>query len=224
MSSMSIEKEEQIIQNLEELDSTFSSIKSNLREMKMKIGRFAQTNKKLSADLEPWVTFFETEKKEEISPLSEMQLNSFKFCNVTGSPDVMSNTAPRNPFIEQNSSDLLNRSIFKDFKSSGIIDSSSMMILNKSKLNNYDAEPVIDSDENHHNLSPFTYSKVPDIFHQEHELKQLYDFVAKNRTVSIEDICKNFDDLQPGKLEIFINLLCRKNFIRQENNYLSIEK
>lgn len=220
----SIEEDEQIIQNLEELDSTFSAIKSNLREMKAKIGRIALVNRKIVDDLQPWMKFFDTERKVEISPLSELQLHSLRFREVMESPDVMSIGAPKNPFIDTNSSDLLNKSILKDYKGCAASESSNTILLNKSRFENYDTTIVNDSEETDTALQPFSLTQIPEIFHQERDLRSIYDLVASQRTVSVDDLCRRFGDIPPEKLEIFIGLLCRKNFVRQRNNCLTIEK
>lgn len=224
MPAGSIEEDEQIIQNLEELDSTFSSIKSNLREMKVKVSRIALVNRKIAEDLGPWTRFFESEKKVETSPFSELQLHSLRFREVMDSPDVMNANAPKNPFIETNSSDLLNKSILKEYKGCIASESSNTIMLNKSRFENYDTVVANDSEETEATLQPFSLSQIPEIFHQERDLKDLYDMIAHQKTVSVEDLCSKFEAISPEKLEIFINLLCRKNFIRQKNNYLTIEK
>ncbi len=217
----SIEEEEQIIQNLEELDSTFSLIKGNLRRLKKKIDNISEVNKRLTNDLKPWINFFESKKNIEASQLSETQLSSARYTDTNCTPDIMGVKMPKNPFIEQNSSDLLNKPIVKNYP----FTESSSTLGNKSKLEeDEDTVPMLDSEENNSSLSSFSYSKIPEIFHQEKDVEKIYEFIAKNKSVSIDDICKKFTDLQPEKLEIFINLLCRKKFIKPKKNFLTIEE
>lgn len=220
MQITSIEEEEQIIQNLEELDSTLSLIKANLRKLKKKIDRIAQNNTKLSENLKPWINLFEIEKKVQISPNLDSEFKRVIYSNTIETPDIMGIKTMQNPFIDQNSSDLLNKSLAKNY---GFTESSSMMMLSKSKLEGCETINNLDSEDNNSTLSVFTYTVLPDIFKQEYDLKKLYDFIAKRGTVSIDDVCKNFNDLQPEKLEIFINVLCRKNFIKQKKSFLTIE-
>lgn len=238
MSLNSIEEDEQIIHNLEELDSTFSSIRNNLREMKSKVLKISYSSRELATYLAPWTRFFEDTTKNQVSPLSDLHLNSLHFTGqlnnnfkenmsiITNSPNIMNVCSPRNPFKETNSSDLLTKSILKDFKSSGILatDSSNTIILNKSQFGNYDTVVNCDSDENEHNLSTFSFSKVPDVFSQEEQLKTLYDFINTKKSVTVADICKEFEETSPEKLEIFIDLLLRKRFVRIVNNCLTTEK
>lgn len=221
-----IERDEEVIQILEELDSNFSAIKNTLRDIKMKVGKFSQSNRRLLSDMRPWIKFFEMEQQHppEVSPLSDLHIANIKFRELGGSPDVMVAAVPRNPFIEQDSSDLLNKSILRDFKSSTVLDSSSVAVLPHGAQHAGDAEHehAVDSEDCDGEVVPFSLSKIPEIFHREESLKELYDFIAENGRVSIEEICKRFEELQPEKLEIFVSLLCRKKFIRQKSNYLTI--
>lgn len=219
-----LEEDEQAIQVLEELDSHFSSIRVSLREMRMKIARISGLSKQLVEDCAPWVKFFETEVKAELSPLSELQLNSLKFREIANSPDNLNYDPPRNPFIEAESSDLLNRSILKNLKCNTTTDSSSAVVLTKGTLENYDNTAAADSEDFECEIRPFDASKIPSIFQTEKDLFSLYEFVRCNRAVSVELIARNFTETPPEKLEIFISLLCRKQFVKQKNGKLTIDK
>lgn len=218
-----LEEDERVIQVLEELDSNFSSIRVSLRDMRMKIARVSGLSKQLVKDCTPWVKFFEVECKVEPSPLSELQLNSLKLKEITNSPDNLSYAPPRNPFLEAESSDVLNKSILKNIKYS-TTDSSSAVVLAREGLENYDNGTGADSEDFEIEIRPFDASQIPSIFQAEKDLFILYEFVKSNRVVSVETIATKFSEVPPEKLEIFISLLCRKRFIKQRNGMLTIDK
>lgn len=224
MDPIHLENEELIIQTLEELDSTYSKIRNNLRTMKMKIATIEAGSRRMLGDCAPWINFFEINPKPETSPLSELHLNSLKFKECTESPDVMSISVPKNPFMDLNSSELLNKSIIKGYKSLITSDSSNSIAINKSRYETYESTVHAESEETGSCLFSFDESQIPQIFQQEQHLKALYRFIQERRTVSLEDICRKFEELETDKLKIFISLLCRKNFIRQNGDNLTIEK
>ena len=107
----SIEEEEEIICNLEKLDHTFATIKSNLRIMRMKLGALRTKSQKLSADLQPWIRFFDVDGASQTSPPSEVYLSSMRITKRMDSSDIMLPRAPGNPFAEPNSSPLPNKEL-----------------------------------------------------------------------------------------------------------------
>lgn len=220
----SLEEDEQAIQMLEELDSNFSSIRVLLREMRMKIARIAGLSKQLVKDCAPWIKFFETESKAELSPLSELHLNSLKFKEIANSPDNLSYVPPKNPFLEAESSDLLNKSIFKNLKCNTTTESSSAIVLAKNSFENYENTAAADSEDIECEVKPFDASQIPSIFQAERDLFSLYEFVKSNRIVTVEAVLRNFTETPPEKLEIFISLLCRKQFVKQKNGKLTVDK
>jgi hypothetical protein len=222
MNLSAIEEDELIIQNLEELDCNFSSIKMTLREIKMKIEKISISSKNLLKDSEAWINFFEIEKKAEISPLSELHMNSLRYQGCADSPNIMNIQSPKNPFIETNSSELLNRSILKDLKIGS--ESNNEIVLNRSRFENYESHPIAESEDFEGELKEFKVEQLPEIFQGEKDLLDLYYFVKNKGTVSIEEIVARFIETPAEKLEIFINLLCRKNFIKQRENSLTIRK
>lgn len=224
MSFVNLEEEEKIIQSLEELDSTFSNIRSTLKSIKTKISRIASGNKRLCDDCSPWMNFFESGGMQNTSPLSLIHLNSLQFKDVIDSPDIMNVSSPKNPFMDINTSNLLNKSLMKENRSTTISDSSSTLHINKSRYETYESVVNGDSEESSIRLDPFDITKIPEIFQKENDLKYLYDFIELHRTVCLEDICHKFEMMPVEKLKIYISLLCRKNFIKQKGNNLTIEK
>lgn len=82
MALSSIEETETMILLLEEIDSNFSSIRLALREMKMKISKIADQRRTITANCLPWLKFFESEAKNEFSPLSELALSSIRYKHI----------------------------------------------------------------------------------------------------------------------------------------------
>ncbi|KAI5168565.1 hypothetical protein PAEPH01_0238 [Pancytospora epiphaga] len=217
-----LEREELVIQTLEELDSTFSTIKNNLRVMKTKIGKLSALNRRLVEDFEPWSRFFGVEINTHVSPLSELQMPSLNAKAVMDSPDITNLNVPKNPFIETNSLEFINRSILNGYKGAVESESSNTPVLNKSQFEKYETVIVNDSEDQEEPPKDFSFSVFPEIFRQEIELRALYDFVVEMKTVTVDEICKKFGETSPEKLEIFISLLCRKRFFIQTGNSLSI--
>ncbi|KAI4291465.1 hypothetical protein PAPHI01_0739 [Pancytospora philotis] len=218
-----LEEDEQIIQHLEELDSIFSTVKINLRLMKAKIAGIAAVNKQLVSNLRPWSNFFSHGPSGQLSPLSELHLHSLQTARVADSPVVMKPCVPNNPFTDMNSSDLLAKSLLKNFKGSGASESSNTIVLNKSQFVGYDTDAVEDSDTADRALREFSLSEIPAIFHQEEALQALYEFIAERRSVTIDEVCRRFAEVPPEKLEIFASLLTRKKFIRQTSSSLTVD-
>lgn len=216
-----IEEDEQIIKLLEDIDENFSSIKATLRDLKIKISKFSIKNKEIVMNCSPWINFFEAETKVEFSPLSELHLNSLKFKEINNSPNNLNFTTPNNPFIEAESSELLNKSIFKRINYCST-SSSTPILLDKPGLENSDNKCNHDSDETE--IKPFQLNLLPPIFQKETDLLDLYNFIQKHRSVSLESIIENFKDISHEKLKILVSLLCRKNFVRQKDSKITIEK
>lgn len=226
MAHSSIEETELTILLLEEIDSNFSSIRLSLRSMKMKIAKLLEQRKQMISNCSPWLKFFESEIKTEFSPFSELQISSFRK-DIENSPDTFNYGPPKNPFIELESSDLLNKSTIKNIGKSIISEESSINNLCKTEC---DIDFTIAnttanlSEEQSETLRIFNINEIPEIFRQEKDLIDLYEYIYKYKTVNLEIIFKRFNQIPVEKLEIFISLLCRKNFIRQKNGKLIIEK
>lgn len=214
-----LEEDEQIIQLLEEIDSNYSSIRVLLRDMRVKIGRLSVQNKQVISDCEPWIKFFESGFRNEHSPISELQFSSSKFKELENSPNLLNYSAPKNPFVEIETSELFNKSLLKSLKSSVTNESSLAHEATPSKVN----VTVCDSEENDLQIRNFDIKEIPSIFQNEKDLFDLFKFIQSNRSVALEIVSKSFDFLPPEKLDIFISLLCRKQFIKQKNGKLSVE-
>jgi len=72
-------------------------------------------------------------------------------------------------------------------------------------------------------LLPFNKENLPEIFQNEEDLNKIYFYVFKRGRVTIQEICREFKEIASEKLEIFIGLLCRRNFIKQREEYLVVE-
>lgn len=218
----SIEEDEQIIKLFEEIDESFSSIKTTLRELRIKIGQLSEKNKDIVSNFAPWINFFEIETRIDCSPLSELSFNSLKYKELGNSPATLNSKAPNNPFIEAESSELFNKSIFKKMQCCS--PSSSTAVLTEEITNKENSENRCSPDSDETEIIPFRLDLLPAVFQKEPDLFNLYAFIQKHRAVSVEAIISNFKDISHEKLEILVSLLCRKNFVRQKNSKITIEK
>ncbi|KAI5148225.1 hypothetical protein ENBRE01_0185 [Enteropsectra breve] len=216
MNGEEIEKKEEIIFYLEELDSTFAVIKNQLREIRMKIGRLCKENRVMLEGFKHWCHIFHVPLTVEVSPLSELALHSIRHLDVAESPNVMSTRSPNNPFIDHDSSSLLNRMLV-----TGANENNTNVYKSEAKKEKCGYEQH-DSEEHDSRIIPFDKVLLPDIFQNEEELLQLYEFINRKKSVTLEDVINNFECVPGEKLAIFINLLCRKNFVKQKNKYLTI--
>ena len=73
-------------------------------------------------------------------------------------------------------------------------------------------------------LRPFDIMEIPTAFREERDLFDLYRFISENKTVTFEDVHCQFEDVSNEKLELFIGLLCRKNFVGLKNGKLTVVK
>lgn len=224
MPLFSIREDEEIIQVLEEIDENFSAVKSTLRELRLKIGKMAERSREIAEDCKPWAKFFEVRPKQEFSPFSDLHLNSLRYKEVVQSPDNLNYSSPKNPFVEVESSELLNKSLSKDLKLNLAASSSGSCIGVGSNVENPKNTQSNDSEDTDYGLRPFEKALLPEIFQNEPSLAELYGFIEKHRSVSLEHIVSSFGDIPPEKLEILISVLCRKRFVRHKNSKITIEK
>lgn len=224
MTLYSIEEDEQTIKLLEEIDENFSILKSTLKELRMKIGKMAEKNKSIVEDCKPWIKFFEIQTKEDFSPFSDLHLNSLKYNEIYKSPENLNNTVPKNPFVEQESSELLNRSILKNLKINTGSFSSTPIIHSISGVEAQNNTVCNDSEDIDSEIRPFEKELLPEIFQNEADLIKLYEFIQLKRTVTIENICNQFKDIPVEKIEILVSVLLRKQFVRQKKHDITVEK
>ncbi|KAM0681715.1 hypothetical protein GINT2_000229 [Glugoides intestinalis] len=224
MSYSSIAEDEQIIELLEEIDENFSAIKTTLRDLKIKFGNVAGKNREIVDDCKPWINFFEVQTKSAFSPLSDLQLNSLGYTQLAQSPDNLKYSSPKNPFVEMESSELLNKCIFKDIKTDSPSFSSTTLCIDKENSENPKAKEQCDSEDTEYDIKPFERELIPEIFQEEHDLIDLYNFILSRGSVSVENILEKFSEVQPEKLEILISFLCRKRFVKQKNASITVEK
>lgn len=218
----SIKEDEEMIQLLEEIDENFSGIKSALRELRIKMGRVHEKSKEISDDCKPWIVFFEMQQKQEFSPLSDLHLNSLNYRDTTQSPDNLNLSSPKNPFVEAASSDLLNKSLSKDLRLNLTALSSTSYVNTCMGLGNQTKARLDESEDTDYEIVPFDKLSLPDLFQNEDDLINLYEFIRENQIVSLERIANHFKNVASEKLEIFISFLCRKRFVKQRHSNISI--
>lgn len=221
MKLSSLQEDEEIIQLLEEIDSNFSEIRLHARELKMKIAVFAGKTKQIAENCNGWMRFFETEKNIDFSPFSDLHLSSLKTKELENSPNNLNYTAPKNPFLELETSELLNRSVIKHLKEN--VSSEILIPDEQEKLNDIKDETFFESDEKENIFKPFNLKDFPAIFQKEQDLTELYKFIELKKCVTFDQIASHFKDISTEKLQIFITLLTRKKYIKSKNQIITFE-
>ncbi|KAH9410564.1 hypothetical protein HK407_12g16950 [Ordospora pajunii] len=214
--------EEEIIHIMEEIDCTFSSINRTLRKMKEILERVEKENKQIVSNLGPWQRFFCIGSTEEIIteyPRNVTTQNDIDescaddTCIQDESSMSMKLSSPRNPFVDNGSSETLNRTFLGDlearFNWSNAENTSSSIV------------PVIEErgfefqeeSESSDAILPFNPSMLPPAFQTDEGIFIVYRYIAGCSGATIEDICRGAPMLGRKRIQIFVDMLLRKKFI-----------
>lgn len=226
-----LETEEEIVYVLEEIDNTFSSINRTLRSIKGCIEKLWEGNQSIIEDLNPWVKFFEAETDfTEIDTsvcgaTSSKSAEDFAVQDVSRmqeSPLIMRFSSPKNPFVDNTSSEILNRTFLGEldrrFEHNEAVDSVSSSCTPVIQKNGLESCEGSDSSD----IVPFDANMVPAAFQKEQYLFPVYKFISQNSSVTIEEVYREFHILPKEKLNIFIDLLLRKRFVTKKKERLMI--
>ncbi|KAK1348582.1 hypothetical protein CWI37_1149p0030 [Hamiltosporidium tvaerminnensis] len=191
---------EEIISRLQEIDSTFSMINRNLREINEKLEKIHIKNTKIINYCKPWISFFSTKNPQPFNakPILNTPQSTSLPLNVTSPPQ---------------------KPIYTSLASSESIE------INFPKNISYEEESFIktcDSDDS--SLHPFNLEELPDIFKQEIVIQDIYFYIQSVKSIDYSELKNIFSQISTEKFNIFLNLLTRKKFILQRNNIFSVEK
>ncbi|KAL0265589.1 UNVERIFIED_CONTAM: hypothetical protein PYX00_011302 [Menopon gallinae] len=194
-----IKKDEEIISALEQLDSTFSQINRVLKQIKRKVDVVEESNRALIKDCDPWCRFFGLEKPETADTLeTPLQL-------ATDTQSFLKHSSPVNPFCRERSGQASAAAAGNGGAVDAFADGSTQ------------ASDTMVSD-----LVDFDQALLPEGFQEISEIKMIYYFIEKRRTVPVEEVYERFSCVSRELMEILLDVLIRKNFVRLEENRLSV--
>lgn len=202
-----IEEEEKIVNYLEDIDSTFSSINRRLKEILTRISDMEKINSKVIKDFGPLMKMFNIKQSDPLLHKEEDLVYN------ENSSVILKTSSPKNPFMDTASSELLNRTIFNKFEDSVKISSSS--VLEECK---YTCSNVYYEDSSSSDIVGFDLEKIPDLFKNENHLFEVYNFIKERKSVKFEEIIENFDNVDCEKIVIYLDLLRNKKFIKRRDN------
>lgn len=224
-----IETEEEIICVLEEIDSRFSSINRTLRGIRACVERMGEDSQNIARDVEPWIRFFSTSTaSRDVDVCEQLEICSGVDGKESGhvgsethmSPETMRFSSPRNPFVDNTSSEIVNRTFLGDlgkrFETGRMESSSSILMVVESG----GVEEKNEDQESSDGVVLFDMEKIPPAFRNEKELVQIYDFVCRNPGVHVEDVYRELQTQSRDKTDIFIGLLVRKRFVGRRGGRL----
>ncbi|EOB14613.1 hypothetical protein NBO_20g0001, partial [Nosema bombycis CQ1] len=100
-----IEEDDQIVNYIEDIDATFSSINRRLKEILMKVYDIKKVNTKVIQDFEPLMKMFNINKTENIF------VEDLNFPQIENSSLILKTSSPKNPFVDGTSSELINKTM-----------------------------------------------------------------------------------------------------------------
>lgn len=194
-----IKKDEEIISALEQLDSTFSQINRVLKQIKRKVDKMEESNRALIGDCDPWCRFFGLERTEAAETAETPQQLA------TDTQSFLKHSSPVNPFCKGRGS----RADAGAERESGTLET-------------YADGSLQASDTMVTDLVDFDQELLPDGFREIDEIRMIYYFIEKRRTVSVEEVYERFGSVSRELMDILLDVLIRKNFVRLEGSSLSV--
>ncbi|KAF7683690.1 hypothetical protein TCON_1107 [Astathelohania contejeani] len=242
-----IETDEKIIDCLEEIDMTFFLINRTLREIKTKVEDISKVNNKIVSDCKPWLDLFGIGEKMEVNDIEAISRNTEPSIVIESNIDAASLkcSSPSNPFLDDSfvSNEWLNKMENKYNKVSDSSIIGEVSILNKSynNINNVSdftndesinieqsiknkhliEESIFESSEGEIETIPFNINDLPSIFVDDPLLKHIYDIINESGTISMDKIYSSNPGITSEKINLFVELLIRKRFIKNRNGILS---
>lgn len=194
-----IKKDEEIISALEQLDSTYSQINRVLKQIKRKVDEMEESNRALIGDCHPWCRFFGLEGAEAAETAETQEQLA------TDTQSFLKHSSPVNPFCRGRGSKA-DANVEKGNGTSETFADGSMQA----------------SDTMVSELVDFDQELLPDGFREIDEVRMIYHFIEKRRTVSVEEVYERFSSVSRELMDILLDVLIRKSFVRLEENRLSV--
>jgi hypothetical protein len=207
-----IEEDEQIVNYIEDIDATFSSINRRLKEILMKVYEIKKVNTKVIQDFEPLMKMFNINKTENIF------VEDLNFPQIENSSLILKTSSPKNPFVDGTSSELINKTMLNTTVESVKVSSSLVEDCKYSEAN------LIYEDSSSTELREFNIELIPELFRNEEHLMNVYNFIKSRKSVQFEELIETFGDVDSEKVVIYLDLLKNKKFIKRKNNLFYVEK
>jgi hypothetical protein len=215
-----IEKYEEIISKLEGIDETFSEINRVLKEIQSKINNVALGNKKVVLDFRPWMEFFSVDKSIRAEGISELgmggrlPIEDFHNDSIVqaspGTSSVLKVSSPNNPFVETSES-------FGNSLWTNRISEKYNLLCDEGEAKKHECNM---SDSLSESLIAFNERLLPEIFVKEKDIKVIYSYVSTNGGVTTKTLHKELAHIGKERLDLFVELLVRKRFLKMENGHL----
>lgn len=215
------EVEEETICILEEIDNTFSSINRTLRDIRGFVERIGGKNKKMVQDLSPWIRFFDAGEPDRTNTgqkYHEVERVTFQEIETHETPVTMRFSSPKNPFVDNTSSEILNRTLLGDLDKRFHNIVPSVASSGDLSVQNGEIESYNESDSSA--LIPFDLDIIPPVFRNEKDLFVIYEFISNGSGVDVKDVYDKFSVLPREKVSVFVDLLLRKKFISMKEGIL----
>ncbi|WUR02304.1 uncharacterized protein VNE69_01242 [Vairimorpha necatrix] len=191
-----IEEEEKIVFYLEELDNNFSKINRTLKEIEDKISKIYKINTKVVSDYQPLMTMFENKSYDQ----EENQNTTI----------IMKSNSPKNPFTNDKS-EIFDKSQVSEKDSSSTIEDPKIY-----------SDSYVDESSNEE-INEFDIEKIPDIFKDEEDFFELYNFILRSQRTKFEEIIDAFCNVDYDKICVYLDVLRNKKFIKKKGNVFYIE-
>lgn len=184
-----IEANEQTILYLEQLDNNFSLINRTLKDIQAKINNIYRINSKVVNDYKPLINFFSLKVELNEKP---------KFSeNILNSSIIMKSSSPKDPFADTSIAE----------KSSSLVDN--IKVYSDCCFDDSMSSDIVD----------FDIRKIPELFKNEENLYNVYNYINEHKKVTFENLVEHFYIIEFDKLTIYLNLLKNKNFIKKKGNF-----
>lgn len=197
-----IEKDEEIIKSLEELDSTFSQINRVLKHLREKVEAVEERNRVLIQDCAPLRGFFGLGATRSLGlgeglPVSEAP-------NTVDTQSFLRPSSPVNPFYKR-----------------GAVPSEGERT-HPTDVSSVAEETAKASDSIVSELLDFDQELLPEGFKDIEEVRMIYYFVERRRSVSLDEVYERFGNVSRELMDIFLDVLIRKNFVRLSDQNLVV--
>ena len=148
-----------------------------------------------------WIRFFDA-AGELVEMNASIHKEYHQEIEIHETPVTMRFSSPKNPFIDNTSSEILNRTFLGDldqrFESNHLL---SVTSSNVTPIRSKEIGSHIESDSS--GIFPFDPDTIPSAFKNENDLFLIYEFICNAM-------------LSQDKMDIFIDLLLRKKFISKK--------
>lgn len=224
--------EEEIIEKLEEIDTTFSKINKVLESIKNKSNNFSIKNKKIIEDLHKYFNLFDIKQRKNknsfnleisfddklsLNEKSEVSKNSYKHMHEEmGESNPFDSSLVKEVYVEEE--DNLNGNEESSIEIPESIHAETFSVIKENKKIKHN-ESRFFSDLSS-SLVKIEEISLPNIFKTDENLFKVYEFIKEKKNVKYEEILNKFKFLDGDTLEIYVQLFISKHLVRCKNGVL----